>query len=68
MGWELPGIVIAALVLCGLVLLVVVGVGLVMFLIKLGVIVREAQRPPHIDTGDYRIDQGREVRGEDQRR
>jgi hypothetical protein len=59
---------IVGLVLCGVVLLFVVGTGLITFLIKIGVIVREAQRPPHVDAGDYRLDQGHEVRGEDQQR
>ena len=65
---ELSGVMIVGLVLCGMVLLFVVGAGLITFLIKIGVIVREAQRPPHVDAGDYRLDQGREVRGEDQQR
>jgi hypothetical protein len=65
---ELSGVMIVGLVLCGVVLLFVVGAGLITFLIKIGVIVREAQRPPHVDAGDYRLDQGHEVRGEDQQR
>jgi hypothetical protein len=31
------------------------------------VIVREASRPVYQDAGDYRIDQGREVRPEEER-
>jgi hypothetical protein len=65
---ELSGVMIVGLMLCGVVLLFVVGAGLITFLIKIGVIVREAQRPPHVDAGDYRLDQGHEVRGEDQQR
>ena len=68
MGFELPGIVIALVIICGIVLLFVAGAALFSLLIKLGVIVRYAQRPPHMDHGDYRLDQGREVRGEDDRR
>ena len=68
MDITIPGMLIVALVVCGAVLLFVVGAGLITFLIKIGVIVREAQRPPHVDAGDYRLDQGHEVRGEDQQR
>jgi hypothetical protein len=59
---------IVALVICGVVLLFAVGAALITLLIKAGVIVREARRPPHMDTGDYRLDQGREVRSEDEQR
>lgn len=64
---ELIGIPLIALIICGLILLVVGGMGLFTLLLKLGVIVRAAQRPPHMDAGDYRLDQGREVRHEDRR-
>ena len=37
-------------------------------LLKLGVIVREASRPTIQDYGDYSLDQGREVRPEEERR
>jgi hypothetical protein len=37
-------------------------------LLKLGVIVREASRPTYQDHGDYSLDQGREVRPEEERR
>jgi hypothetical protein len=55
------------LVLCMIGLLVVLGVGAFLVLVKLGVIVREASRPTYQDSGDYRIDQGRDVRPEDDR-
>jgi hypothetical protein len=64
---EISGLVLVALVLCGLVLVALLGTGLIMLLIKVGVIVRAAQRPPHLDAGDYRLEQGREVRSEDRR-
>ena len=35
-------------------------------LLKLGVIVREAGRPPYQDHGSYTLDQGREVRPEEE--
>jgi hypothetical protein len=55
------------LVICAISLLVVLGVGGFLVLLKLGVIVREASRPAYQDMGDYRLDQGREVRPEDER-
>lgn len=64
---AIPGMLIVALVVCGVVLLFAVGAALITFLIKIGVVVREAQRPPHMDAGDYRLNQGREVRSEDER-
>jgi hypothetical protein len=60
-------ITLALLIVCGLALLVVFGVGTFLVLLKLGVIVREASRPVYQDAGDYRIDQGREVRPEEER-
>lgn len=68
MDITVPGMLIIALVVCGAVLLFAVGAGLVTFLIKIGVIVRAAQRPPHIDTSEYRLKQGREVRSENEQR
>ena len=54
------------LVFCAIALLIVVGAGAFLVLVKLGVIVREASRPTYQDSGDYRIDQGREVRPEEE--
>jgi hypothetical protein len=65
---ELSGIVLVGVILCGVILLGVLGMGLFNLLLQLGVIVRESRRPPHLDSGDYRIDQGREVRSEEQQR
>jgi hypothetical protein len=56
------------LIVCGLVALAVIGVGGFLVLVKLGVIVREASRPAYQDHGDYSLDQGREVRPEEERR
>ncbi len=61
------GLGVVALVLCGLVLLAVLSVGLITLLIKLGVIVRESRRPVHLDTGEYKLEQGHEVVSEDRR-
>lgn len=63
-GLAIP---ILAVVICGLVLLGVFGWGLFLLLIQLGVIVREARKPPHIDAGTYELRQGRDV-GQDERR
>jgi hypothetical protein len=53
---------------CALVALAAIGVGTFFALLKLGVIVREASRPAIQDYGDYSLDQGREVRPEEDRR
>ncbi len=56
-----------AVVLIGLGLLVlvaVIAVALFGFFFKLAVIAGEARRPPHLDAGDYALDQGRDVRPE----
>jgi hypothetical protein len=59
-------VVLIGFIFCGIILLVSVGFGIFILLVKLGVIVREAQRPPHQDTGVYTLNQGHEVRAEDQ--
>jgi hypothetical protein len=56
------------LAFCALVVLVAIGVGVFFVLLKLGVIVHEASRPAIQDYGDYSLDQGREVRPEEERR
>ena len=37
---------------------------LVALAIKLAVAIKASRRPPHVDVGNYRLDQGREVREE----
>jgi hypothetical protein len=59
-----PFWVIVAIGLCLIVLAVSAGLSLFMLLFKAGVVFHEARKPPHMDTGDYRLDQGREVRPE----
>jgi hypothetical protein len=54
-------------IFCGIVILAVLGVGVFFVLLKLGVIVRESSRPAYQDAGDYRLEQGREVRPEEER-
>ena len=57
---------LALIALCGLLVVVVLGVGGFFVLLKLGIIVREAQRPTYQDYGSYSLDQGREVRPEEE--
>jgi len=56
------------LAFCALVALAAICMGVFFVLLKLGVIVREASRPTIQDYGDYSLDQGREVRSEEERR
>jgi hypothetical protein len=53
-------------IICGLLAIAVIGVGGFIVLLKLGVIVREARRPTYQDHGSYSLDQGREVRPEEE--
>ncbi len=55
-------------ILCAIVALAVIGVGGFLVLLKLGVIVREASKPTYQDSGHYSIDQGREVRSEEEQK
>jgi hypothetical protein len=59
---------LALLIVCGIVALSVIGIGGFLVLLKLGVIVREASRPTFQDRGSYSLEQGREVRPEEERR
>ena len=54
------------LLICAVVALAVLGFGGFIVLLKLGVIVREASRPTYQDSGGYSLDQGREVRPEEE--
>lgn len=56
------------LLICAIVALAVLGVGGFVVLLKMGVIVREASRPTLQDRGSYSLDQGREVRPEEEQR
>ena len=40
--------------------------GLVWFLLTIGVIVQKAGEPAHLDQGTYTMEQGREIKAEDQ--
>jgi hypothetical protein len=56
----------ALILVCAFVVLAVLGIGGFLVLLKLGVIVREASRPAYQDQGNYTLDQGREVRPEEE--
>jgi hypothetical protein len=56
----------ALILVCACVVLAVLGVGGFLVLLKLGVIVREASRPTYQDQSNYSLDQGREVRPEEE--
>ena len=58
---------VLALLLCGVVLFGVFGWGLFVLLIQLGVIVRKAREPQHIDSGVYELRQGRDIGADDKR-
>ena len=54
------------LFVCGLIVVAMLGFGGFLVLLKLGIIVREASRPAYQDQSSYSLDQGREVRPEEQ--
>lgn len=56
------------IIVCAVVALAVIGVGGFLVLLKLGVIVREASKPTYQDSGNYSVDQGREVRSEEEQK
>jgi hypothetical protein len=56
------------IVIVGIVVLLFLGsllTGFFWFLFQAGVAINESRKPPHTDAGDYRLDQGHEVRFED---
>jgi len=67
-GGSMALLSLILLAFCALVALAAVCVGVFFVLLKLGVIVHEASRPTVQDYGDYSLDQGREVRPEEERR
>jgi hypothetical protein len=56
------------IIICAIVALSVIGIGGFIVLLKLGVIVREASKPTYLDSGDYSIGQGREMRPEEEQK
>jgi hypothetical protein len=65
---SIPRWLIVALMLCAIGLVVSAAVALFGFFFKAGVVIHEARKPPHSDQGDYRLEQGREIRPEAERR
>ncbi len=63
-----PGWVWIVLGLCLAGLIVLAATALFTFLVKVGVVISEARKSPYSDAGDYRIEQGREVRPEQEGR
>ncbi len=55
-------------VLCLIALLAVIGAAGFIVALKMGIIVHQATKPTHLDTGNYTLDQGREVRPEEEER
>jgi hypothetical protein len=61
----LAELIFIALFIVGVIFLIAAGIWLFNLILHGIVIVREARKPPHLDSGDYRLDQGREVRAEE---
>jgi hypothetical protein len=59
-------ILVVLLVIAGLMILWMVAWGLFWLLVQGGLIAQAAMTPPTTDTHDYTLDQGREVKGEEQ--
>lgn len=59
---SLPLWLLLGLITCLLVIVVLAGIFLFGTIFKLVVALGEARKPPHRDAGDYRLEQGREVR------
>jgi len=57
---------VLGILIVGILCLALVGWGIFWFLIQAGVVVQKAIEPPTTDSHDYRLEQGHEVRGEDQ--
>jgi len=55
-------------IVCLIIAIIVIGATGFVVALKLGIIVREAAKPGHLDSGNYTLDQGREVRPEEERR
>jgi hypothetical protein len=58
-------ILIVLLIVAGLMFLWMIGWGLFWLIAQAGVIVQKAGEPPITDSGDYSLNQGREVKSED---
>ncbi len=60
----LAELIFLGLFIVGVIFLVVAGVWLFQLILHGIAIVRAARKPPHLDSDDYRLEQGREVRSE----
>jgi hypothetical protein len=61
----MPGVTeLLLLFLCGIVLLIVLGASTFWILLQLGVIAAKATEKPTVDYGNYTLQQGEEVRAE----
>lgn len=61
----MSGILIVLLIVAGLMFLWMIAWGLFWLLVQAGVIAQAATKPPITDTNDYSLQQGREVKSED---
>jgi hypothetical protein len=61
----MSGILFILLIVAGLLFLWMIGWGLFFLLAQAGVIVQKAAEPPVIDTNDYSLSQGHEVKSEE---
>ncbi|MBC8078191.1 MAG: hypothetical protein H7Y32_19085 [Chloroflexales bacterium] len=61
----MSAILLVGLILLGVVLFILVVAGIFTIILKIGVIAREATRPPTVDRGNYTLSQAREVGRED---
>jgi hypothetical protein len=62
----MSGILVVLLSVAGLMFVWMIAWGLFWLLVQGGVIVRKAMEPPTTDTNNYSLNQGREVKSEDQ--
>lgn len=58
---------LSLVLICAIIALLAIGGGTFLVLVKLGVIFNEARRPAFDDRSSYSLDQGREVRPEEER-
>jgi hypothetical protein len=61
----LAELIFLGLFIGGVIFLIIAGVWLVQLILHGVAIARAARKPPHLDSGDYRLEQGREVRAEE---
>lgn len=62
----MSGILLVLIIVAALLFIWMIAWGVFWFLVQAGVVVQKAMEPPATDTGDYSINQGREVTSEQQ--